>query len=565
MKKVELFLCVSLIVTILFCGSLLAQGVQKDRLDLVATIGEIGGLDRAWDVAFSADGNYAYIAGKGPIAPRVWIMDVSVPANLSTVGTIDIPNPAGEGNKEAWGVQSVGNMLYIAAFKSGLFIYDITTPTAPVLKGSYTSDCESRGVYVDGDFAYVADAWKGLTIYNVSVPTAPTKVSRYNTDADIGIANPQDGKANAEFHGVKVVGDIAYCAAGNFELVTVNVAVKTAPAGLGFLPKAGWSRGIDVAGNHAYICGNDGLTIADVTTAATPAIVGAGYKLAGKGELWHAQVIGTKAYLPYEKAGFITLDVTTPAAPSVVDSLWIAGKNRGICVLGTKAYVVEEKSFNIVDFSTSGSPVLVGTTAKPGVKRPWMVKVVDNYAYVADLSLPGLLICDVTNPAAPVVKGSATSPNTKEAWDVEVVGNYAYVACMQDGLVIFDVSDKTSPTVAGQCVTTDNSLYKSKNSESRGVKVAGNYAYVGDANGGLTVVNVTNPAAPLKVANIGHDDMEAHRLDVDGNTCYVGGGKGVAIVNITTHASPSIVSFLPKSDKWVRGARVLGDYVYYSE
>lgn len=556
-----------IVMTILLFGLLainpcFAQIDQKN-VELISVIGEISGLDRAWDVAFSPDGEYAYIAGKGPNAPRVWIMDVSVPANLSTVGTIDIINPVGEGNKEVWGVQSVGNLLYIAAFKSGLFIYDITAPTAPVLKGSYSDDCESRGLYVDGDYAYVADAWKGLSIYNISVPTAPVRVSRYNTDADIGIANPQDGKEDAEFHGVKVVGDIAYCAAGNFQLVTVNVADKAAPAGLGFLPKAGWSRGIDVAGNYAYICGNDGLTIADVTSAAAPAIVGAGYKLDGKGDLWHAQVIGTKAYLPYEKAGFITLDVTDPAAPSVLDSLWIAGKNRAIAVLGTKAYVVEDKSFHIVDLS--GAANIVGTTSKPGVKRPWMVKVVGDYAYIADLGLPGLLIYDVSTPAAPVMMASAVTPSGQEAWDVDIAGNYAYVASMKDGLVVFDITDKGNPTVVGQCVTTDNSLFKSKNSESRGVKIVGNYAYVGDAWGGLTVMDITNPAAPARIANVGNANMEAHRLDVQGNYCYIGGGKGVSIYDISTPAAPDSVSFVPKSDKWIRGARVLDNNVYYFE
>jgi hypothetical protein len=459
--------------------------------------------------------------------------------------------------------QMMGRNLSVVALPS---LLRGSTPTAPVLMGGHVDGkSESRGLFINGDYAYVADAWNGLSIYDVSNPAAPTRLSQYNTDQDIGIGNPQEGKENAEFHGVQVVNNTAYCAAGNFGLVIVNVTDKAAPAGVSFLPKDGWTRGVEVSGNYAYICENTGLRIADVSNPAAPAIVGTGWQLPGMGELWKVKVIGNSAYLPYEKAGSIILDVTDPANPSEVSSFPIAGKLRALGILGTNAYLVEEKSFHIVDISTPATPILVGTTSKPGVKRPWMVKVVGDYAYVADLSLPGLLIYDVSSPTAPVMKGTATTPNGKEAWDVEVVGDYAYVASMDDGLVIFDVTDKANPTLASQCVTTDNSLYKSKNSQSRGVKVVGNYAYVGDAYGGLTIVNISTPTAPVKVANVGHDDMEAHRLDVDGNTFYVGGGKGVAIVDITSPASPSIVSFLPKSDKWVRGARVFGDYVYYSE
>jgi len=276
MRKTIIALTLSLSFCLLALSPGFAQVTQKN-LDLVAIVGEISGLDRAWEVASSPDGNYAYIPGKGPIDPRVWIMDISDLANPSIVVTIDIPNPDNK-TKEAWGVQVVGNYLYVAAFKCGLWIYDITTPTAPVLMGGHVDgNSESRGLFVAGDYAYVADAWNGLSIYDVSNPAAPTRLSLYNTDQDIGIGNPQEGKENAEFHGVKVVNNTAYCAAGNFGLVIVNVTDKATPAGISFLPKDGWSRGVDVSGNYAYICENTGLRIADVSDPAAPAIVGAGW------------------------------------------------------------------------------------------------------------------------------------------------------------------------------------------------------------------------------------------------------------------------------------------------
>ena len=62
---------------------------------------------------------------------------------------------------------------------------------------------------------------------------------------------------------------------------------------------------------------------------------------------------------------------------------------------------------------------------------------------------------------------------------VAVSGGYAYVADGNGGLVVVDVSDPANPTYAGGY---DTSGY------AYGVAVAGGYAYVADYNGGLVVV-----------------------------------------------------------------------------
>ena len=72
-------------------------------------------------------------------------------------------------------------------------------------------------------------------------------------------------------------------------------------------------------------------------------------------------------------------------------------------------------------------------------------------------------------------------------YDVAVSGNYAYVAGGDGGLRIIDISNPAAPTEAGFYDTPG---------DARGVAVAGNYAYVADGKGGLRMIDISNPAAP---------------------------------------------------------------------
>ena len=75
------------------------------------------------------------------------------------------------------------------------------------------------------------------------------------------------------------------------------------------------------------------------------------------------------------------------------------------------------------------------------------------------------------------------------AYSAHVVGNYAYVADGNSGLQIIDVSDKTTPFIAGS-VNTPGRAYR--------VWVSGNYAYIADGyDGGLQVIDISNPDSPI--------------------------------------------------------------------
>jgi hypothetical protein len=149
----------------------------------------------------------------------------------------------------------------------------------------------------------------------------------------------------------------------------------------------------------------------------------------------------------------------------------------------------------------------------------------------------GLLVIDVSNPALPVEIGSIDTPRLPS--DVEVVGDLAYVvtrSTFSGSMHIIDVANPTLPVEIG-----------SVNTPPLGdVEVVGDFAYVtipppawkrrADAirYGGLRVINVSNPALPVKVGGGLSVPGSPYDVEVVGGLTYVavGGYLGINSLRI---------------------------------
>jgi hypothetical protein len=89
--------------------------------------------------------------------------------------------------------------------------------------------------------------------------------------------------------------------------------------------------------------------------------------------------------------------------------------------------------------------------------------------------------------------------------NVTIAGNFAYVAFGPGGLAVLDVSNPATPVRVGSFKTSGL---------AQGVAVVGHYAYVAAFNGGFDVFDVSDPAHCVRVGG-----------------CYLGGfAMGVAVV-----------------------------------
>lgn len=146
------------------------------------------------------------------------------------------------------------------------------------------------------------------------------------------------------------------------------------------------------------------------------------------------------------------------------------------------------------------------------------------------------------------------------ATDVFISGNYAYLADADYGLKIMDISDPASPE-----------LLSSSEDWTHSVVVVGNYAYLSASEysesftGVLKVVDISDPAAPVLV---GSCDMTENGGDiaVSGNYAYVSAGNyGMDIFDISDPATPSLLLNLPVVNSTTTTVTVSGDYVYLGD
>jgi len=290
---------------------------------------------------------------------------------------------------------------------------------------------------------------------------------------------------------------------------------------------------------------------------------------------WFASVAvapagGDYVYLG-EGGGFTVLDVSVVSSPRQVGSLPLPGPDvSGIAIVGTTAYLVNGRGLHVVDLSDPVHPTLLGTCDTTG--SAWRVHISGSYAYLA-AGTGGLLVVDVSEPAAPLEVGSYDTSG--RASDVHVIGNTAYVADgWGGGLLTLDVTDPTSPSrlgsydtpgsamaihVVGNAATGPESAPEATDGASSGMVIA----YVADSNGGLQILDVSNPASPSPLSSYATGD--ARDVQVVGTIAYVGDcSNGLVTVDVSDPSNPTPIG--SSNSEWC-GERVAvsGDHAYVGE
>lgn len=145
----------------------------------------------------------------------------------------------------------------------------------------------------------------------------------------------------------------------------------------------------------------------------------------------------------------------------------------------------------------------------------------------------------------------STGYQTNDVYDFAVNGQYAYLAVDKYGMVIVDMNNNCS--LVG---SYDTEGY------SRAIAYQDGYCYLADRHWGLQIIDVTDPANPVRTANLlfaGADDCE--KVKVDGNRAVVMDAyDGVFVVDVADPANPQLMfSFdtITPTDVYISG-----DYIY---
>jgi len=278
----------------------------------------------------------------------------------------------------------------------------------------------------------------------------------------------------------------------------------------------------------------------------------------------------------------VTVDPERPNVVNVLidDETTFFNQTYSVDVQGDYAYLAtfgwtSERGLAIMDVSDPANPKylsFVGSCFTGNGARD--VKVVGDYAYVVARpscgSDYGLVIFDVSDKSSPTPVGTIFDNSTiplKEAHEVYVSGGYAYVTSnIDDGLAIINVSDVTNPTYVGGVTNSSSPLNRASS-----IYVQGDYAYIGGTdNGGpmgLSIVDISDPTNPVEVGSL-EDNASLklrypHGLYVSGSYAYVAGTEGFNVVDISDPANPFVVGDVTLGS-FMFHVVVAGDYAYVS-
>jgi hypothetical protein len=479
--------------------------------------------------AIAVQGGYAYL-GAGP---ELAVLDLANPANPKRAGYVVLPD-------QVLAIALAGQYAYVGvgdvnSGEGGVAVVSIATPLAPALLNFYPSS-SVNDLALAGSYLYLATQAGDMLVLNITNPVVPIQVGAFDSPG-----YPNNGLPEVE---VAVAGARAYFADGGGGMRVLDISNPAAPVQVGFYASEQlWD--IAVAGRYAYVIdggaeGRSGLAIVDVSNPAAPVEVG----FYSRNDVFAVAVAGSYAYIADGFNGLRVVNIAKPAKPTEVGYYNPGGRATAIAVASTYAYVgysYGAGGVRIVNTVKPNAPVQVGFYQAPQTIQD--IVVAGNYAYVTEDTL-ALHIVDLANRANPVVLGTLAG-YTWGGISVAVQGHYAYVLS-GDGLRVVDITNPAAPVRVGLYEISDIGL-------PHAVAVAGNYLYIvldagyhGIGGGGLLVLDVSNPAAPVRVS-LTEALRSTASVAIDGKYAYVGSGNygryGLTVLDVSNPAAPAEISF----------------------
>ena len=505
---------------------------------------------------------------------RVCASDVT--ANISTGATASATpqapvtfNPTlvgfvpGVGKARDVVVDQAKGLAYVASDEFGLAVVDVTHPAAPVVLGATIPPFLGQKLAVSGSLAVVTGAGWGMAVVDITDPFNPTPISLLS----------------GEMGGVAMAGQYAYVLLwvtgnpGHYDLGVIDLRVPTAPAILGRVTVAG-GGGLKVVGSLAYVAaGSAGLQIVDVSNPAAPWIIRtADTPGAAKG----VALVNGYAYVA-DNTSIQVISVADPNNPFIAGSLATAANS--VAVAGARLYAISGSQFKVIDVANPLAPLLLSATDSLGAQG---VAAAGSLAFLAspsvdrELDKGGLYVVDVSIPTAPAILASALGGmsvtgvaaagplaavvgasglqvvNVSDAFNpdpigvlsggmggVAMAGQYAYVLLWVTGnpghydLGVIDLRVPTAPAILGRITV----------GAGGGLKVVGSLAYVATGSTGLQIVNVSNPLAPWIVSTV-DTPGGAKGVAVANGYAYVADNTSVQIIRVTDPSNPVVVGSL---------------------
>lgn len=468
----------------------------------------LGGDSRA--VAVEAP--YAYFG----LGNHLQVVDISDLEHPVAVASLEAPG-------EAYSIESIAlfaGKAYIVT--TDLWIVDIADPLNPLTVATYETPAYPFKVEVvasgSSAYAYLADA-EGLETIDVSDPANPTQIAYLAAEYDFLTDFAVQGT-------VVYMADIEFPASGGLRIV--DLFDPTNPVELGWLPQSDVSAvALHEVGSTRYAFlstsyGNELLTV-DVTDPTNPAIVASYFDAYAS----FSDMLISGNFLYSTDGSLGAMPRQAGQATPRVDSPDSGGHGLGLLVV------------NIADPTNLAHASFLETPFWPSALALIPTGAADSPAGGADLILAegrgGIRIVRLNDPSHPVEAGVYLGAG--HATDVVDDGaGHAYVAGGVSGLRVVDLSTLAAPVGVGVTEYVDAAGPVS----ARNVILNGGYAFLAEEGAGMSVVDVSDPRDPLRVAR---KEYTTYDVDIEGNLAFAAGMFGeLAIWDISDPLEPALVA-----------------------
>jgi hypothetical protein len=537
--------------------------------------------------ALQARGHYLYVLvgpadNIGESQPvMLAVLDLSSPAEPRFVGNCQF---TGLG----WDMDIVGNLVFLPAGRFGLRIIDVSDPSHPFLKGTCLPTWWHRCVAVSGNYAYAGGGvlvGPGLIqgrvdIIDISDPAHPFTVGGFDLGERQGVSVLRaEGSVLHLFYNGS-----AWEVPGGYQILDLSDPVNPSLIGSCELPSHEYVKAIRVVGNVVYEATSSGLRTLDISSLQNPQTLSfvclenisnlgsAVVEVADQHAYWIAhsdlKVFGVKA-------------PATPVQVGVFDNAFYRLRLRAD---GELAYLFEDDPdlrLRTVDVRNPRVPKLIGAQDHlggllgSGLNGLSGFEVVGSRGYVLGStgrrledghwaeSTRVLQIVDLSDPQQPR-ELAFLEPFDYGGWSAVVVGNRAYVTggsiigSIESRLTVVDMTDPVAPLELGSLTLPDIASVQ---------QVIGDYAYVQLYETDLVIVDIRDPSQLVEVGRY-HPPNQLNGFQINGRYAYVfrshPADTSVHVVDLVDPANPTRIGQYPydAATVWLQALYVSGPYVF---
>lgn len=515
-------------------------------------------IDSAND--FAVEDGYAFVAAHES-GPGGEVLILRVPS-LTTVGTINLP-----GSAAANGVDILNDTLVIVRQKDDdeqeIVFYDVSDPTSPVLLGGAdTDDYSLTDVTYTGSYAYavsndatheltvvrqsdysVADFldlpgsagagavdWFGTKVY-VGLNTNGSGAELFSIDAtdpaNVSVTSTIEVNQSVERIQVDTNGQYAMAATRldgkNFFVIDLATFTETYS---GDLSGGSQAESGSLFGGHGYLgstSSSEDVAVLRVSPGGwSDAELVSSANLSGNHDESVLRVEGNYVYQATENNGanhdFFIYDISTPTIPTYLGSIDTNSDVNDLVVSGNYVYLATKdnaKEVIVIDITTKTSPQIVGSYNATGSRDGLSIALSGTTLYLGrnSGSDPDFYVLSLADPATPAFVGSTDYDTNLER--MVVSGSYVYAATASDSeeLAVFDVSNPAAPSKVAALDIADDE-------DGQAIAISGTLLALGRADGGgpeLAIISVATPTVPTLLGSTDLSD-EVNGVAFDGTS-----------------------------------------------